>query len=290
MTQIDEKFIRDMDAGLIAKDVKLFQRPFHVAHAWAREKNLSVNIFDEGYLGPIKQTYQKLYPSGDFSMPSLFVGGVALRDQIYPVKVSVGFGTFSVDPIKTISISPKELDFIFKNYPNQYWRAFYSACDVWDFAYGVEDLDRQGSPGLELLSKGRSSVAVAVRILTAHNDIDSAVQEACLSAELALKGALSHLGKPEADLKKLSHKLPKIVEILIATVPASTDDRLRTACANFPDYVGTRYASHGMNRVQILELAMRAQFVAADAVRRISKRNMGGAMEARSDCPARHQP
>ena len=66
-----------------------------------------------------------------------------------------------------------------------------------------------------------------------------------------------------------------------------TDARLTAAASKFPDYVGTRYASHGLTRVQLMELAMRAQFVAAEAVRRISHRDMAGTMEARSDTPAR---
>jgi len=59
---------------------------------------------------------------------------------------------------------------------------------------------------------------------------------------------------------------------------------------NFPNYVGARYAAHGLTRVQLMELAMRAQYVAADVIRRITDRNFGGEMEARNDTPSRAEP
>ena len=47
--------------------------------------------------------------------------------------------------------------------------------------------------------------------------------------------------------------------------------------SKFPDYVGIRYAAHGLTRVQLMELAMRAQYVAADAhvqTNRVAERQM----------------
>lgn len=290
MEPIDEKFIIATDNALLAQDVKLHARPFHVVMAWMKAKGIAGDLFDERLWKPLMEVYHRLYPKGDFSMPALLVGGVAIRDQIYPARVHVGFGTCRVEPLKCIDIPREELELVFRHYPEQGWRAFYAVCDLWDFGYGVDDVLKLGTPAPDLFKNARSSLAATPRILSGDIDIDSAVQTACLTAELSLKAVLAHLGKSEADLKKLSHRLPQLAEALIATKPAATDDRLRTAASKFPDYVGTRYSAHGLTRLQLMDLAMRAQFVAADAVRRISDRNMGGDMEARSDCPDRADP
>lgn len=290
MDPIEENFILEIDAKLIADDVKLHARPFHVAMVWMSKKKISGDIFDTRIWNPLMETYQRLYPSGDFSMPALLIGGVALRDCMYPARVNVGYGAFRIDPLKCIDVTREELELIFRHYPEQGWRAFYGVCDLWDFGYGVDDLIKACSPARDLLNNARSSVVATPRILSGAVDTDAAVQTACLTAELSMKAALKHLGWTEVQLKRFSHRLPDLANSLIGTKSTHTDDRLRTACAKFPDYVGTRYSSHGLTRVELMALAMRAQFVAADAIRRVSQRNIGDDMEARADSPMRPEP
>lgn len=88
-------------------------------------------------------------------------------------------------------------------------------------------------------------------------------------------------------MKGLSHNLQRLAAKLVELAPCATDARLLAAVQKFPNYVGARYAAHGLTRVQLMELAMCAQYVAADAVRRITDRDLGGDMEARHDTPER---
>ncbi|RKS17080.1 HEPN domain-containing protein [Pseudomonas sp. WPR_5_2] len=290
MEIIDEGFVRQMDDKLMAQDVKLHARPFQVAIEWMREKNITGDVFDKSTFEPLMVTYKRLYPSGDFSISALLTGGVALRDVMYPARVHVGYGQVTIDPLECIEIEREELELVFQHYPDQGWRALYGVCDLWGFGYGVDDLIRSGSPATDLLKNARSSVAATPRILSADLDLDAAVQTACLTAELAMKAALIHLGCTEERVRKLSHHLTKLADELIATKPASSDDRLRKACAKFPNYVETRYAPHGLTRLELMALAMRAQFVAADAIRRISQRNLAGTVEGQPEFPSRLEP
>jgi hypothetical protein len=290
MYTIDENFVRRVDDQLMSEDVKLHARPFHVAMQWMRERKIAGDMFDKRIWDPLMEAYRRLYPSGDFSMPALLVGGVALRDAMYPVRVSVGYGKFGVDPLKCIEITQEELELIFRHYPEQGWRAFYSVCDFLDFGYGVADLLRIGSPAGDLLNNARSSVVATPRILSGAIDIDAAVQTACLTAELSMKAALTHLGWKDQQLKSLSHHLTKLADALVASQPIASDRRLRAACTKFPNYIESRYSSHGLTRLELMALAMRAQFVAADAIRRVSERNIAGDMEDRLDCPPRPEP
>jgi hypothetical protein len=62
----------------------------------------------------------------------------------------------------------------------------------------------------------------------------------------------------------LSHHLPKLAAELIKIRPARNDERLLHACSNFPNYVESCYASHGMTRLELMALSMRALFVASE--------------------------
>jgi len=276
---IDKEFIRQRDDELIAKGLKLHQRPFHVAMAWMKAECISGDVFDKAMWDPLMAIYHALYPAGDFSMPAMLKGGVALRDQMYPVRVAVAYGTVSVNPIDCIEIPREELELIFEHYPEQGWRAFYGVADLWDFAYGVSDLSHGTGDAQRLFANARSSLAATARILAGDIDIDAAVQTICLTAELALKGALAARDWPEAHYRKLSHHFDKLAEALIGEVSTAHDDRLRGAVAHFPDYVRTRYASHGLTRNELMLLAMRAQFVAAEALRRVSNRDLASKLE-----------
>jgi|GEM_PF-2890123 len=287
MDRIDEQFVVRTDAELVARGVNLHARPFQVAIAWMKEQNIAGDVLDERLWGPLMDVYRQIYPSGDFSMPALITAGVAIRDQMYTVKIPIGFGQFRVDPLKYIEISREELESVFKHLPEQGWRAFYGVCDVWDFGYGVADLQSVSKSNAALLTNACSSLAATPRILSGAINIDAAVQTACLTAELAMKGVLAHLGTSAGELKHMSHRLPALANAVIKQKSAATDERLRNAVSKFPNYVGTRYSSHGLTRGQLMELAMRAQYVAADVIRRVTERNLGGDMEARADCPDR---
>lgn len=277
---IDKEFVRQRDDELITQGLKLHQRPILVAMAWMKANGISGELFDKAMWGPLMAIYHTLYPAGDFSMPAMLKGGVALRDQMYPVRIAVGFGAFSVDPIDCIEIPRDELELIFEHYPDQGWRAVYGVADLWDFAYGVSDLEHGTGDAPQLLANARSSLAATTRILAGDIDIDAAVQTICLTAELALKGALAARGWTEAQYRKLSHHLIKLADALIGEVSTAHDDRLRGAIAHFPDYVSTRYASHSMTRIELMVLAMRVQFVAAEALRRVSHRDLASMLEA----------
>ena len=60
-----------------------------------------------------------------------------------------------------------ELEFIFEQYPDQGWRAVYGVADLWDFAYGVSDLEHGTGDAPQLLANARSSLANARSSLAA---------------------------------------------------------------------------------------------------------------------------
>ena len=284
---IDKAFIEKTDLELIEQDIPLHARPFRVMVGWMRAKGLSGDLFASEMWRPLMMVYKQLYPSGDFAMPSLFIGGVGLRDRIYLARVNVAFGRDAVDPIKCIDIPSSELEIIWKQNPNQVWRAIYSVADLWDFAYGIDDLKGQNCDADQLWINARSSIVSSARTLAGGHDLSSVVQSSCLSVELAMKGTLAFLGLPEPKRRKLNHNLVNLAEAIISYYPTANGACLRLACSTFPEYIQTRYESHGLTRIQLIALAMRSQFVAAEVLRLVSGRNLAGEIESGHQSPPR---
>jgi hypothetical protein len=284
---IDRTFIEKTDLVLIKREFPLHSRPLHVVMAWMQFKGLSGDILASELWGPLMIIYNQLYPSSNFSMPSMLVGGVGLRDQMYLARVNVCFGSGVVDPIKCIDITPLELEIIWKQDPSQVWRAIYSVADLWDFAYSVNDLRSQNHDADQLWSNAGSALSGTARTLAGDHDLATTVQSACLSAELAMKGVLAFFGWSEPRRRKLNHHLADLAEAVISCSSTVKDEDLMRACAEFPDYVRTRYDPHGLSRIQLMTLGMRSQFVAAEVLRRVSERNFAGEIEADHLSPPR---
>jgi HEPN domain-containing protein len=287
---LDEAFVARMDGELMAQGVPLHARPFHVALAYMKAADVLGDLLSEALHRPIMEIYRRLYPSGDFAIPAVLVGGVAFRDQFYPVRINLGYGSFKVDPLKCIEIDPGELQTVWKYHPDQVWRAMYAIADLWDLGYGIEDLRFETGDVADLCHQTRAAVTATARTFAAGGDVDAVIQSSHLAAELGMKAALAKLGVQEPQRRALSHHLDKAVDLLIATHPTAADDRLRRAVSGFPNYVKARYSPPGLTHVQLTELAMKSQYVAANAIRRVTGRNFAGKLERDPQNPPRAYP
>ncbi len=286
---MDDSYIAKLDQQFIDADVPLHARPFCVVTELIRLK-AGGDVLDNTIWEQVMTSFHRLYPSGDFSIPPILIGGVALRDRFYVARVNVGWGQPSIDPMKCIDISHAELETIWNLNPEQFWRAMYSVADLWDFGYGASDLRGQNIEADTLWQKASSSIEATATLLANGHMLDAAVQSICLTAELGIKGALAALGVDESARRKLSHNIPDLLKKLMDMRPHESDMQAQSASGHFPDYVKTRYSDHGMTRVQLNELAMRAQFIAADALRRLSVRNLAQQIQAESGNPPRSFP
>lgn len=283
---IPEEFVIQIDDELLQDGVALHARPMGVLARWMRDNGISGDILDERYYSPLRQAYDRLYPEGDFGLPPMLEGGVGFRDQVFLVRANVGFGTFAIDPKDSIEISQSALLQVWQNSPRQFWRSYYVVADIWDFAYGASDL-RGNAETDALLANAHGHITAVARALRAAGNAAAVVQSACLVAELSMKGVLAQAGVPEPDRRRLGHHLPELAEAVIARMPNSDDDRLRSTVQAFPNFINSRYEHHGMSRIGLIDLMHRSQFVAADSVRRLTERNLAGQLNDDTSFPAR---
>lgn len=290
MKVIGTDFVLTSDKKLILEGVLLFRRPFYVALEWAKENNLPVNLLDPDFfeliVAPVQKIYNSLYPNGNFSFPPILSGGVAIRDNIYSVRVPLLYGERSITPLDFIDIDKSELEIIFTYYKEEGWQALYSVCDLVDFGYGASDLISTNSPATGFLERTIEQIAAFSNISSNHIPIEAFVQTALLSAELAFKATFIHLGDSEEYCrKKFSHRHVDMALYLAQKIPEQSDDEILKICKNFPDYVYSRYNSTGLNRLELIKVAMGAQFVAAECIRRITDRNIMKSIQAQAQFP-----
>lgn len=63
--------------------------------------------------------------------------GIAFRDQIYITRIPVIKG---INLFDFVDIDPSELALMHNVYFEQYKKAIYSICDLYDIAFGIDDI------------------------------------------------------------------------------------------------------------------------------------------------------
>lgn len=126
------------------------------------------------------------------------------------------------------------------------------------------------------------------RLADSGNLGEAILQPIGLTAELSLKGALIHLGMSPDDLtrKPYGHGYQTLAEKLVQLCPHRDDPEVLRVIAKLPQMVGSPYDITGLTRLQVIELALGVQFVAASTVRRVSSYDLAKEMEAAAPRPA----
>ena len=130
----------------------------------------------------VEDIYQKLYPRQKFSIPNLLIGGIAFRDQIYITRIPVIYGMAGINLFDFVDIDPSELALMHNVYFEQYKKAVYSICDLYDIAFGIDDILKEKESNeilvywLEMILSSTMSAAFAlsenINLANAINETD----------------------------------------------------------------------------------------------------------------------
>lgn len=236
--------------------------------------------FDAGWGVPsdsvvdsIERLYKKLVPEVGGAWPREGIGIAASVDQVRKMVVPAVYGEFRPASAEALGFDSGK-DWIFWCRKDEAIAAEseYSFIDLYDFTRGINSIGLQShSMAQNLWRQAASNIEVITDSLVNCYRTNSILQPICILAELSMKGALLKLGVKNEDLRlKFGHKLLELARELSRLVPHHEDELLIGVCASFPDYVKSRYDESALNRLQIVKLALKAQFVAASSLRRVS--------------------
>ena len=277
MTVISIDDIRKIDDQLISQNVLIHQRPFQTTLEWMRLNKIQGDI--SSFYKPVEDIYQKLYPRQKFSIPNLLIGGIAFRDQIYITRIPVIKG---INLFDFVDIDPSELALMHNVYFEQYKKAVYSICDLYDIAFGIDDILKEKESNeilvywLEMILSSTMSAAFA---LSENINLANAIQSSLLSVELAAKSSLMYLGCDANYIKSLGHCRKMIKENLISYKIIDENDDFFEIYYSLPKYVDSRYKPQNLSKQELVNIAIKSQFLISEIIRKISKRNLAESIQ-----------
>ena len=277
MTVISIDDIRKIDDQLISQNVLIHQRPFQTILEWMRLNKIQGDI--SSFYKQVEDIYQKLYPRQKFSIPNLLIGGIAFRDQIYITRIPVIKG---INLFDFVDIDPSELALMHNVYFEQYKKAVYSICDLYDIAFGIDDILKEKESNeilvywLEMILSSTMSAAFA---LSENINLANAIQSSLLSVELAAKSSLMYLGCDANYIKSLGHCRKMIKENLISYKIIDENDDFFEIYYSLPKYVDSRYKPQNLSKQELVNIAIKSQFLVSEIIRKISKRNLAESIQ-----------
>ena len=277
MTVISIDDIRKIDDQLISQNVLIHQRPFQTTLEWMRLNKIQGDI--SSFYKTVEDIYQKLYPRQKFGIPNLLIGGIAFRDQIYITRIPVIKG---VNLFDFVDIDPSELALMHNVYFEQYKKAIYSICDLYDIAFGIDDILKEKESNeilvywLEMILSSTMSAAFA---LSENINLANAIQSSLLSVELAAKSSLMYLGCGYKYIRSLGHHKEYIKASLISYKIINEDDVFWEIYDSLPEYVDTRYTPQNLSKQALVDIAIKSQFLVSEIIRKISKRNLAESIQ-----------
>lgn len=283
MIEFTDNDILRLDERFAQENIPFHARPFRAAMEMLGNQ-FSIGVGVNPQVHEIEQAYERLIPEVKFTWPGMGTGLAASVDRVRKVTIGIVFGTCRITVDKGLGFSN-----------HQEWatwcrgdhkieeRSAFAFADMHDLVYGI-NRGAQHQIGSTFWGLATEQLKLVAESLSQSGSIGSAVlQPICLTAELAMKGTLLHLGVSEKDLKNprlFGHDLNKLGERMTKESGHRDDPLLLLALSKFPDYVGDRYRETQLTRMEIICLALDAQFAAASAVRRISGEDMASQMEA----------
>lgn len=283
MIKVSDYDILKLDERFAQEDIPFHARPLRAAMEILGDQFV-IGVGANPQVSEICDAYSRLIPEVRFTWPGMGTGLVASVDRVRKVTIGVAFGHIEMTVDKGLGFaSHQEWATWCRDDHKTAARSAFALADMHDLVYGI-DRNNQHRHASTFWGIAAEQLKLVAESLSSGGAISSAVlQPICLTAELSLKGTLLYHGVSEKDLKNpklFGHDLTKLAQKMAQTIIHRDDPLLLNALSRFPDYVGDRYRETPLSRLQVISLALDAQFAAASAVRRVSGVDMAMQVEA----------
>lgn len=234
----------------------------------------------------ICKAYRELFPGEDY-WPGAGRGLAASVDRVRVITFPVVFGSGDLEVHTALGFDTRaDWQAWCRSDSKIAWKSAFAIADVNDLAYGRDVLPEQSQQRVYLDNALEHLSNLAASLAHTGSSSGASLQPIGLIAELAMKSSLLQLKVPIGKLKgSFGHSLPKLAEELGRLRPHQEDQELLRICGLIPDLVTSRYSAPGVTRMQIAELSLATQFVAASAVRRFSPYDLAADMRTDIDRP-----
>ncbi|WP_244137728.1 hypothetical protein [Burkholderia sp. BCC1644] len=229
----------------------------------------------------IESAYQRLIPEVNTTWPGMGIGLATSLDRVRKVVVAIAYGqnTFSLE--EGLGFSSREEWLSWCRYDSSIAAgSAFALADLFDLTYGLDEL-YQSNAVTKYWQMALSNLEDVTNILASGFSVASVLQPVCMTAELAIKGALIYLGDDPKTLgrRDIGHRHVVLAERLARMRPHRDDALIASIVSKLPDYVSSRYDGTHLTRLDVVRLALGVQFIAASSVRRVTNRDLALELE-----------
>lgn len=279
MASWTDKDLYRIDAELAKKGVARHARGFHTAMKILGPE-FAIGVGGNPKVDEVIADYDRLFPDADHSWPGNGIGLAASVDQVRKITVPVVFGTCQVVVSKGLGFDTHDEFSKWCRYdPDIALRAAFAFADVFDLAYGRREVSNASPEVIETWTLALSQLEMTTNGLLGGFDLSALTQSICMTVELSLKAALTHLGVDAKKLRGLSHKNGDSAKLLASLKPHRDDALVKVLVDRLPSYVGSRYKRANLTRLEMVDLALGSQFIASSTLRRLTSRDFASHIE-----------
>ena len=255
------------------------QRPMRAAVELLGDRFV-IGVFGNPEVEKITKTYAELFPEVNSTWPGTGIGLAISVDQVHKLTLPKVFGTVSLAPWQAGFASAEEWWSWCRGQEAIASSASFAFADLLDFADGLNRVGRQNPDAERLWRMTQSNLEDVANTLPVAFSVDSVIQPICMVAELALKAHLVWKGAAPGRFRGADgHDLVRLAASMAQQSPHRDDPLVTEVVGNLPPYVASRYKPAGLSRLQVVRLALGAQFIAASTLRRISGVDFAAEME-----------
>lgn len=280
--------LRALDRKFAEAGIKPHARPLRAAMEILGH-GFSMFAFGSPEVEAITAAYRALFPHTSTTWPGAGTGIAASVDEVRKVTMGVVFGSGQIQVWRALGFESEQSWWSWCREDVQIaGQSALAFADLHDFINGVDAVGPTHAEAAVLWNSASGFLSDMANILPSTSNLDGVIQPLCALVEVSLKASLRFLGKTEKET--WGHGLVDLASDL-ATMKPHRDDGLITDAVKhlpkkYPDY---RYKSLGLMRLNVVRLALAAQFVAASSVRRLSSVDLALDMESDS-WPGARQP
>ncbi|UCQ12808.1 hypothetical protein [Edwardsiella tarda] len=273
--------LRRLDKKYAQEGVYVHQRPLKAAID-ILGTDFSFGFFSNPEVQSIVDAYTAMMPEVATSWPGAGIGLIASIDQVRKITFPILYGENKLEIWEIAGFSSDV----------EWWEwcrkerkiaaeVSFAIADIHDFTMGLNEIEDYASEALTLWNMSRSNLEDIANTLPNSFSHDSVIQPICMVAELSCKAALVWSGISLDTLKgKNGHNLTYLAHAMISQKPHRDDRLIKAVINSLPSYVASRYKPAGLNRLQVVRLALGVQFIAASTLRRITTSDLAIQMES----------
>lgn len=269
-----QDWIQATDSGFSAARVAVRARPMKALMEWSKEHGSTALDSPEACV--IFEWYTANYPTGSFSVGSLFTGAFFFDEAVWPIRVPIAYGKCSITIKSMVTSMTNLIGGRLDQDAESLTTLEVIGADCLDYAYGFDDLRNHplaSQLARDMLTSGHKELQGTVYVLLSEEPNEKVAQSASLATEMYLKSYLAHhAGLHENGAKKIGHDISESLQKCLAIDPSSDLRLLASKIGSLPE-IGERYKPRSRSLAESWYAYSLAQSVGACVIRSMTDRD-----------------